>query len=239
MSEEWVTSFMFCPNCTHPRLSTFPNNSPVADFFCINCKEEFELKSKSGLLGNKIVDGAYESMITRLSSSNNPNFFFLSYAKKNFLVENLILIPKHFFLPGIIERRKPLSKESKRAGWVGCNINLSHVPDLGKIYIVKQSKIIDQNEVKEKWNHSLFLRKASSESRGWLIDVLNAVDKIDNREFTLKDMYNFERELSLKYPENSHIKEKIRQQLQVLRDKGIIEFLGDGKYKKVLSSMRN
>ena len=30
-----------------------------------------------------------------------------------------------------------------------------------------------------------------------------------------------------------HIKEKIRQQLQVLRDKGLIEFLGNGHYRKV------
>lgn len=36
----------------------------------------------------------------------------------------------------------------------------------------------------------------------------------------------------LDYPENHHIREKIRQQLQLLRDKGIIEFVGRGRYKK-------
>jgi type II restriction enzyme len=32
---------------------------------------------------------------------------------------------------------------------------------------------------------------------------------------------------------NNFIKDKIRQQLQLLRDKGMIEFVGRGNYKKV------
>ena len=32
---------------------------------------------------------------------------------------------------------------------------------------------------------------------------------------------------------NNFIKDKIRQQLQILRDKAIIEFVGRGKYKKI------
>jgi type II restriction enzyme len=35
------------------------------------------------------------------------------------------------------------------------------------------------------------------------------------------------------YPTNQHITDKIRQQLQFLRDLGLVEFLGDGKYKKL------
>ena len=36
-----------------------------------------------------------------------------------------------------------------------------------------------------------------------------------------------------KYTNNNFIKDKIRQQLQVLRDQGIIEFNGRGNYKKI------
>ena len=32
--------------------------------------------------------------------------------------------------------------------------------------------------------------------------------------------------------QNNNIRAKIRQQLQFLKDRGFIEFLGDGKYKK-------
>ncbi|MDQ6983609.1 MAG: restriction endonuclease, partial [Ghiorsea sp.] len=50
--------------------------------------------------------------------------------------------------------------------------------------------------------------------------------------FTLKDMYAFAEDLQVKHPDNHFIKDKIRQQLQLLRDKGFIQFLGSGKYKK-------
>ena len=47
-------------------------------------------------------------------------------------------------------------------------------------------------------------------------------------------MYDFADELALKYPQNHNIKPKIRQQLQFLRDKGIIAFLGSGHYQKLV-----
>lgn len=75
MTEDWVNRSGFCPNCGRA-LSQFGNNKPVADFYCANCSEEYELKSKNGNVGKKIVDGAYATMIERLNSDNNPNFFF-------------------------------------------------------------------------------------------------------------------------------------------------------------------
>lgn len=48
---------------------------------------------------------------------------------------------------------------------------------------------------------------------------------IEDRVFTLEQMYGFVDVLALKHTENHHVKDKIRQQLQVLRDNGIIEFL--------------
>jgi type II restriction enzyme len=59
------------------------------------------------------------------------------------------------------------------------------------------------------------------------------VDSIPKDVFTLEDVYKFENKLKLKYPNNNFIKDKIRQQLQVLRDKGIIEFISRGNYKKI------
>ena len=48
-------------------------------------------------------------------------------------------------------------------------------------------------------------------------------------EFTL---YNKEIELQKLFPDNNHIKDKIRQQLQFIRDDGVIVFHGNGKYEK-------
>ena len=38
--------------------------------------------------------------------------------------------------------------------------------------------------------------------------------------------------MALKHPNNNNIRAKIRQQLQQLRDRGIISFLGNGRYQK-------
>lgn len=61
MTEHWVNRSAFCPNCGY-LLARFENNSPVADFYCNDCKEEYELKSKNGEMGRKIVDGAYSTI---------------------------------------------------------------------------------------------------------------------------------------------------------------------------------
>lgn len=68
---------------------------------------------------------------------------------------------------------------------------------------------------------------------GWKLDVFNCLDSIENRTFSLVEAYAFEDVLSDKYPNNRNIKDKIRQQLQYLRDLGIIEFKVRGVYKKL------
>ena len=64
------------------------------------------------------------------------------------------------------------------------------------------------------------------------MDTLHLVERLDET-FTLNQMYAFVEELKLKHPDNNHIQDKIRQQLQFLRDKGIIEFKGRGIYKRI------
>lgn len=63
------------------------------------------------------------------------------------------------------------------------------------------------------------------------MDVLQMARKIGKRQFALRDIYNHEDELTSLHPGNNNVRPKIRQQLQVLRDKGILEFLGGGEYR--------
>ena len=180
----------------------------------------------------KIVDGAYRTMIERLGSDNNPNFFFLNYNLSDFSVENFLIIPKHFFVPEIIEKRKPLSDNAKRAGWTGCNILLNSIPETGKIFFIKNKIVEPKNKVLENWKKTLFLREEKEISvKGWLLDTMRCVDKLNKKEFVLDDIYKFEKELNILHPENKHIKDKIRQQLQFLRNKGYLSFIGSGRYK--------
>lgn len=55
--------------------------------------------------------------------------------------------------------------------------------------------------------------------------------ELDKKEFTLKEMYGFEDRLQELYPDNRHVRNKIKQQSQVLRDEGVVEFVRRGYYK--------
>jgi type II restriction enzyme len=231
LTERWVDESIFCPNCGNFNIDKYPNNKPVADFYCSYCKEDYELKSKHDTISKKIIDGAYRTMITRLQGSHNPNFFLLHYDLQRLEVLNFLVIPKHFFIPDVIEKRKPLSATAKRAGWVGCNILLQSIPQTGKIFFIKNRVIEPKNKVLEEWQKTLFLREEKVMSaKGWLLDVMICIEKIGRKKFSLNEVYVFENELSKKHPENHYIKDKIRQQLQFLRDKGYLDFTSRGQY---------
>lgn len=232
LTEYWVDNSVYCPNCGHLDIDKYPNNRPVADFLCSKCHEDYELKSRKNSVGSKIVDGAYSTMLERLKASNNPNFFFLSYDLQNLMVINFLVIPKHFFIPDIIEKRKPLNANAKRAGWIGCNILLNSIPQSGKIFYIKNSVVEPKEKVLQEWKMTLFLREEKRiTSKGWLLDIMRCIEKLGKRQFKLEEVYAFERQLSILHPENKHIKDKIRQQLQILRDKGYLDFVSRGSYR--------
>lgn len=231
MTESWVRQNVYCPHCGCPTLQKYPNNQPVADFYCTNCKAEYELKSKENQLANKIMDGAYETMIKRIQSFENPHFFFLRYV--NIVVKDLFVVPNFFFTPAIIEKRNPLGPNARRAGWVGCNIAIEGVPQYGKIFLIRDGQSVDKLQVVDHFKRTLALRTSDITKRGWLFDVLRCIERIPSNDFTLQQMYAFVNELSIKHPENKFVADKIRQQLQVLRDKGVIEFTTRGNYRKL------
>ncbi|WP_230658778.1 DpnI domain-containing protein [Psychrobacter sp. I-STPA10] len=230
LSEAWVTENGYCPNCGNMPLNGFANNQPVADFYCQQCHEQYELKSKKAKLSHIINDGAYDTMIERITADNNPNFLFLTYSPQ-FYVNNFLIIPKHFFSTDMIVKRKPLSAKAKRAGWIGCHIDLRKVPENGKVFLVKNQQVISKIQVQNQFKKTLFLRQQKPTVKGWTLDVWQCVDKLPET-FNLSQVYDFADYLSIKHPDNHHIKDKIRQQLQCLRDHDIIEFLGKGRYKK-------
>jgi type II restriction enzyme len=230
-TEAWVSAWAYCPHCGNNKMSQFPNNSPLADFLCGSCNEEFELKSQKGKFGATVADGAYKTKCERLAASNNPNLLLMNYDLKTLSVVNLLIVPKHFFVRDIIQERKPLAATARRAGWIGSNILLERVPESGKIHIVRSGVVRPKDVVLEEWQKTLFLRDKSLEARGWLLDVMKCVESLGKRDFTLDEVYAFERQLGDLYPGNQNVKPKIRQQLQYLRDRGFIEFISRGTYR--------
>lgn len=234
LTEDWVKRNLYCPICGRLQIEKYENNHPTGDFFCPQCNSDFELKSHeshTGTISKHINDGAYDTMISRITSSRNPNFFFMTYA--NYSVSNFVLIPNHFFTPEIIKKRKPLAPTARRPGWIGCNIDLSSIPETGKIFLVKNNVELDHEEVIRSYARAKSLMTSNLESRGWLLDTLSCIEKLPEESFSLDQIYSFEAELKRKHPGNNFIKDKLRQQLQCLRDKGFIEFLGRGHYRKI------
>lgn len=234
-TEAWVSAWVYCPHCGAERLSRERNNTPVGDFVCRDCSESFELKAQKKPFGPRVVDGALATMNARLASETNPNLMLMSYDAAERQVRNLVVVPKQFFTGAIIEPRKPLAPTARRAGWTGCNILLRDVPASGRIEIVRDGVERPRDLVREQWRKTLFLRQQLQASRGWLIEVMAVVDAMPAVEFTLAQVYAAEERLHALYPDNNNVRPKIRQQLQVLRDAGYLEFIGNGMYRKRLS----
>jgi type II restriction enzyme len=149
---------------------------------------------------------------------------------RKFTVTDLLLIPKFCIPASAIEKRNPLKPTARRAGWVGCNILLDFVPPQGRILMIDSGRIVPKADVRKDFQTIKLLENISAKSRGWTLDVLNFLRSLNKLEFTIDDAYSFENILSKLHPDNLHIKPKIRQQLQILRDMGYLQFVKPGYY---------
>jgi type II restriction enzyme len=232
VSEEWFSTQMFCPSCTNDRLESLPNNSKAADFICASCNETYQLKSKKLALGRKIVDGHYDTMHNAITEGRAPNFCFMTYDLNNLSITNLLLVPRFFINLPIIEKRKPLSIAARRAGWTGCNILFQEISDRGKLFVVEKQTVASAEDVRIRWSKIRFLQDYDDyNARSWITDILYCIDLVKKEYFNLQEMYQFEAYLASRHPLNNNIRPKIRQQLQVLRDRGVIDFVGRGEYQ--------
>jgi type II restriction enzyme len=169
-------------------------------------------------------------MLEAIRSDTAPNLLLLNYAN-SWCIQNLLLVPRFFFTESTIEKRKPLGPRARRAGWVGCNILLCRIPLEGRIRVVGDGTAHPAQEVRANFQRVQVLGKLSPQLRGWTLDVLNVVHRLNTSRFSLDDIYQCEEELHGLHPANRHVRPKIRQQLQLLRDFGFIKFLGSGKYE--------
>ncbi|MBU4267020.1 MAG: restriction endonuclease [Candidatus Altiarchaeota archaeon] len=233
LSEDWFGEQMYCPVCKSDSLESFRDNKPVIDFYCPRCMEKFQLKSQSRPLGNRILDGAYSTMIESIIKETQPHFFLMHYNKNQWMVKDLEIIPNFFFTESVIEKRKPLASTARRAGWVGCNILLAGIPDDGRIRAISNKSIEDPEDVRSRWRKVSFLKEKKPNQRSWITDVMWCVKDFNKKEFTLDEVYEYEGHLSKLHPKNFNIKPKIRQQLQFLRDKNYLKFLGNGRYRLI------
>lgn len=230
-TELWGLNNLYCANCTSLALEPSPPNTPAIDFECPKCRIRFQLKSQSRAFGSRVVDSAYAKMVREIQENRTPNLLALHYNLDGWKVANLLLIPSFAFPISAIEKRKPLAATARRAGWVGCNILLGAIPQDARIPVIADGVPVPARQVREQYARIRPLNALRPEQRGWTLDVLNAVRSLQKREFSLADVYALDQELSGLHPANRHVRPKIRQQLQVLRDFDLLEFLGAGTYR--------
>ena len=229
-TELWGLRNLYCANCTSLSLEPSPPNTPAIDFECPKCRIRFQLKSQSHAFGNRVLDSAYSKMVREIKENRTPNLLVLHYHLDRWSVGNLLIIPSFAFPLSAIEKRKPLAATARRAGWVGCNILLGAIPKDARIPIVVDGVPVAAKQVREQYARIRPLKTLKPEQRGWTLDVLNAVRSLNKPEFSLAEVYALDHELAALHPTNRHVRDKIRQQLQILRDLDLLQFLGGGEY---------
>ena len=237
ITERWASDNLYCPKCGRG-LIQYPNNKPVYDFYCdhsnekfvIVPRENFQLKSThnfpNGHFSNKIQGGEYGTAMHSMKNETFPSLILLHYEKKAMAIEDAVLIHRLAITPSCIKPRKPLSITARRAGWQGSIITLDVIPELGRIMVINNGNVVAKSTVQNKWSVVTGLLKGNIEQRGWIADMINFIDRLPSK-FSLNDIYKYENELASLHPQNRHVKDKIRQQLQILRDRGFIKIIDD------------
>lgn len=230
LSEEWVLANMYCLGCSAERLQRTVANTRCLDFTCQECLHKYELKTFLRRPAKSLVDGAYASMMESMRSTSKPTLFLL-HRDKGWNIHHFTAIHSAFLTTSLIEARKPLSAKAKRAGWIGCNIRLDRLPPEGEIVVVADRNAKNPSQVRESFRKLAPFNALSLAERGWTSLALSIARRLGSEVFTLQEMYKHEFDFAAVYPHNLNLRPKIRQQLQQLRNLGMIRFLDRGRYQ--------
>ncbi|MDB6113106.1 MAG: restriction endonuclease DpnI [Lacunisphaera sp.] len=233
ITEPWGEDNLYCCACPSDRLSPEKANTHVRDFLCPKCTEHYQLKSHSKKLGTGILGSNYQKMLDAILGNQTPNFFLLHYQLPEWLVRNLLLIPRFAISPSVIVKRNALSATAQRSQWTGYVLNVRLIPDSAKIPLIIEGSEVNRRDVREQYARIARLETLKPEQRGWTLDVLRCVESLPQATFTNADIYAAEPELAKLYPANHHIQPKIRQQLQVLRDRGMLKQTERGVWQRL------
>ena len=229
ISESWVEHNGFCIACNSDFLRRSTANTKCTDFACEFCAHQYELKSFTHRPSKSLVDGAYGAMIGRIRDGSAPTLMLL-HRSKSWEIISFSAINSVFLTPDVIDQRKPLRAAAARAGWVGCNIRLDRIAAGGEVYLVRSGTVRSKKDVRTDFQKFLSLRELPAGQRGWTILTLEIVRSLGLRHFHLSDVYAKEANFVARFPNNNNVRAKIRQQLQILRDRGYLQFDGGGAY---------
>jgi type II restriction enzyme len=229
ISEHWFSENCYCLACPSNHLICTAPNTKAMDFGCGACGQRYELKTFRRRPIKSLVDGAFSALLARVNSGFAPTLCLLE-RNDSWQIKSLTAIHSSFLTPVVIEPRPALGPHARRAGWIGCNIRLDLIPIDGEIAVIQSGVCTPKSQVRERFRRFLALDNIPADQRGWTTLTLLTVRNLARREFRLSELYEREESFARLFPGNRHIRAKIRQQLQVLRDLGILSFEGSGRY---------
>jgi type II restriction enzyme len=222
--EFWGEQNLYCPNCSSPKLERLTPLAEASDLGCPKCKFRFHIRGQKARFGHTLVDGAYDVAMRSIRSEDGVSYFFVHYDLATWAVRDVLLVPHFAISPSAIV---------KRARGKDCSFALDRIPPDARITIVTTISpsgagdtecimISRVEEVREKFRRLKPLADIPASRRGWALDVLNVVRRLRKDEFTSADVYAHARELKQLRPGKGDVRNKIRQQLHVLRDAGLL-----------------
>lgn len=229
ISECWFNENAYCLACEANSLQKSAANTIATDFTCRRCGHRYELKAFRKRPRTSLLDGAYLTLVSQIEKGLTPTFCLLERSE-TWKILSLTALHSSLITPWAVERRPALKESARRAGYVGCKIRLDRIPSDGEIALIESGIVHSKSEVRRKFQRFLPLSALPAEKRGWATLTLGVVRNLSKPCFSLDELYSHEDEFRVVYPRNRHVREKIRQQLQRLRDMGIVRFDGNGKY---------
>jgi len=229
LSERWFRENAYCIACTGNHLQQMPANNKSTDFVCPACARTYELKSSAKPHKSLLPDGEYNTMLAAIGRSNPPTLVMMTRTS-TWSITSLTALHPVFLTPEMIVKRKPTRPRARNQDWTGCDIRLDFLAPDAKISIIHNNIAVNPSIVRKNFRRFDSLNEIKPSARGWTTLTLRLVRSLQKQTFTSKDIYSLEAEFSAVYPGNHHVRDKIRQQLQRLRDMGFLKFHGDATY---------
>jgi hypothetical protein len=145
--ETWAEMNLYCLHCTRDALARLPPNTPVADFACPSCDATYQLKAKDGRFGSLLIGAAYHTTLRAVREGKMPAHILVEFDRRRATVVYADGLPGALIDEARVIARRPLSLNARRAGWQGCNIDVSGLPSVA----IVQPAGTDRTDARRHW----------------------------------------------------------------------------------------
>jgi len=145
--ETWAEMNLYCLHCVRDALARLPPNTPVADFACPSCDATYQLKAKDGRFGSLLIGAAYQATVRAARAGTMPAHILVEFDRRRSTIVYADALPGALIDEARIIARRPLSLSARRAGWQGCNIDVSGLPSVA----IVQPAGTDRQDARRRW----------------------------------------------------------------------------------------